>query len=141
MKDEQFLSINYNKVVSPESNFSGITKMTAANIIKNPYMNLGTFFKGLTNNDVTVLNLMVEMMDTDIQSAQEIILLTEMLSRAEGTEGASVEDCTQNVNSFVTFITIVSLERKGLVRVFYENLSFGEDMAGKPIVEPIFPIK
>jgi hypothetical protein len=42
------------------------------------------------------------------------------------------------INSKKTeWVDFESLKRKGLVRIFYENISFGEDMGEKVVVEKI----
>jgi hypothetical protein len=61
--------------------------------------------------------------------------MTEMLSRAEGVPSQSVEEITENVNYFSACITCVSLERKGFVRVYYDNMSFGTEQGDKILVE------
>jgi hypothetical protein len=48
-----------------------------------------------------------------------------------------IEDITENVNYFGVCITCVSLARKGLVRVYYDNMSFGRDHGDKVLVEKI----
>jgi hypothetical protein len=44
---------------------------------------------------------------------------------------------TDRANQLISFLIIVSLERKGLVKVHYENMSFGDDMGDKIVVERI----
>ena len=43
----------------------------------------------------------------------------------------------QDHPEFITWMAIESLKRKGLVKVYYENISFGDDMGEKIIVEKI----
>ena len=129
------MGINLKKVASAEAPFSSIVKMTALKLMENPYMSLGDFFKGLTNNDLTALNFMVDMIATDGQSQEDLVLLTEMLSRAEGAETADPRQGAMNVSYFCNLVTIVSLYRKGLVDVIFENMSFGLDMSDKPIAQ------
>lgn len=125
-------SMNYKKMAElPQA--SAIVKATAAKLIRNPYLTLSDFFKGLSNNDLAVLSLMAEMIQTDEQSQFDLICLSEMLSRAEGAEACDIAGQTKNVNYFCTLISLISLERKGLVEVNWENLSFGDDMGDKEI--------
>jgi hypothetical protein len=133
--ENEIMGINLRKVAAAEAPFSSIVKMTALKLIENPYMSLGDFFKGLTNNDLTALNFMVDMIETDGQSQEDLVLLTEMLSRAEGAETADPHQGALNVSYFCNLVTIVSLYRKGLVDVIFENMSFGLDMKDKPIVQ------
>lgn len=131
----EIMGINLKKVAAPDTPFSAIVKMTAVKLMKNPYMTLGDFFKGLTNNDLTALNFMVDMVATDGQCQEDLVLLTEMLSRAEGTETADPREGALNVSYFCNLVTITSLYRKGLVDVVFENMSFGQDMRHKPVVQ------
>jgi hypothetical protein len=133
--ENEIMGINLRKVDANASPFSSIVKMTAVRLMENPYVTLGDFFTGLTNNDLTALNFMVEMIATDGQSREELVLLTEMLSRAEGAETSDDAQRASNVSYFCNLVTIVSLHRKGLVDVMFENMSFGADMKDKPIVQ------
>jgi hypothetical protein len=109
-------------------------KVTAQNLKKNPYMSLADFFKSLNLADMTVLNIIGEMAaDGDGRCLSDIIVLVEMLTRAEGTEVVEVSAATDNVNYFMTLITIVSLWHKGAVDVVWENMSFGPEFADKDV--------
>lgn len=135
---KELTSINLDKVIeSPD--FCSIVKMTAVKMKKNPYMTLGDFFKSLTLTDLTVLNLIVTMAieEDDVQSIDNLIVLVEMLSRAEGTETDEIKTATSNVNYFCTLVTLCSLAHKGLIKAVYENMSFGADMKDKQIAEII----
>jgi hypothetical protein len=118
-----------------QPNLSAITKETARRLMDTPYLQLGDWFKSLTNGDLTVLNFMVENANEDINALEDLIVLSEMLARAEGADAIRVGDARANVNHFITLITIVSLHRKGLVDAFYENMSFGSDMADKIVAK------
>jgi hypothetical protein len=130
---DEVKGINLEKIIA-DPTFSAIVKMTAINMQKNPYTTLKDFFKGLTVNDLTVLNLMVELADTEEEALSDLIVLTEMLSRAEGAEGTTAESARENVNFFLTMVNVASLESKGLVDVIWENVSFGPEMGDKDIV-------
>ena len=130
------MSVNYEKVAN-SCEYSPIIRMTALQLQKNPYMTVGDFFQQLGNNDIYELSKMVDKVHSNEIAAQQLLLLSEMLSRAEGTESGTVDGCAKNLSTLCTFIICVSLARKGMVRVFYENLSFGEDMAARVIVEKL----
>jgi hypothetical protein len=102
--------------------------MTAMRLKQNPYMSLGDFFKGLSVNDLTVLIAMTELMNDNEDILGDIIVLTEMLTRAEGVDNPTDAECSANVNYFVVVINAISLERKGIIDVQYQNLSFGSEM-------------
>jgi hypothetical protein len=41
------------------------------------------------------------------------------------------------MNAFCAFLAIEGLSRKGLVKVYHENISFGEDFGNKIVVEKL----
>jgi hypothetical protein len=115
-----------------------VTKSVAKMLMRNPYTSLGRFFKKLSNENLEILMEIIDEGDSEFNDRMEdIVLMTEMLSRAEGVPSQSVDEITENVNYFGACITCVSLARKGLVRVYYDNMSFGTDHGDKIIVEKI----
>jgi len=75
--------------------------------------------------------------DENHPNFEEIILISEMLAAAEGTNIGGTPEVHQRLHLFITWMAIESLKRKGLVKVYYENISFGDDMGEKIIVEKI----
>jgi len=115
-----------------------VTKSVAKMLMRNPYTSLGKFFKKLSDENLQTLMEIIDEGDSEFNDGMEdIVLMTEMLSRAEGVPSQCIEDITENVNYFGACITCVSLARKGLVRVYYDNMSFGTDQGDKVIVEKI----
>ena len=115
-----------------------VTKSVAKMLMRNPYTSLGKFFTKLSDENLEVLMEIVEEGDSEFNvGIEDIVLMTEMLSRAEGVPSGSIEEITENVNYFGVCVTCVSLARKGLVRVYYDNMSFGKDQGDKVIVERI----
>ena len=115
-----------------------VTKSVAKMLMRNPYTSLGRFFKKLSNENLEILMEIIDEGDSEFNERMEdIVLMTEMLSRAEGVPSQSVDEITENVNYFGACITCVSLARKGLVRVYYDNMSFGKDQGEKILVEKI----
>ena len=113
-----------------------VTKSVAKMLMRNPYTSLGRFFKKLSNENLEILMEIIDEGDSEFNERMEdIVLMTEMLSRAEGVPSQSIEEITENVNYFGACVTCVSLARKGLVRVYYENMSFGTDQGEKVLVE------
>jgi hypothetical protein len=132
-EDGEF-NINYEKVLY-EERFLPVTRLLAANLIKNQYMPIGDFIKSLKNDTLEELTEISE--NENDPHFEEVILITEMLAAAEGTNIGGTPEVHQRLNLFTTWLVVESLRRKGLVRVFYENISFGEDMIDKIIVEKI----
>ena len=115
-----------------------VTRSVAKMLMRNPYTSLGKFFKKLSDENLEVLMEIIDEGDSEFNERMEdIVLMTEMLSRAEGVPTESVEEITENVNYFGACVTCVSLARKGLVRVYYDNMSFGKDQGEQIIVERI----
>jgi hypothetical protein len=115
-----------------------VTKSVAKMLMRNPYTSLGKFFKKLSDDNLKALSEIIEEGDSEFNDGMEdIVLMTEMLSRAEGVPSQCIDDITENVNYFGACITCVSLARKGLVRVYYDNMSFGRDQGDKVLVERI----
>ena len=125
------------KIIDAEGLLS-VTKSVAKMLMRNPYTSLGKFFKKLSDENLEVLMEIVEEGDSEFNvGIEDIVLMTEMLSRAEGVPSGSIEEITENVNYFGMCVTCVSLARKGLVRVYYDNMSFGKDQGEKVLVEKL----
>ena len=103
--------------------------------MKSQYMSIGDFIKSLNDNSLQELNNISE--DENHPNFEEMILITEMLAAAEGTNLGGTPQVHQRLNMFITWLVFESLKRKGLVKVYYENLSFGDDMMDKIVVEKI----
>jgi hypothetical protein len=59
-----------------------------------------------------------------------------MLATAEGLDSSDGYDTVQlRVSQLIAFLAVESLTRKGLVKSYPQNMSFGEDMAKKIIAE------
>lgn len=129
-------SINYDNVVKSKE-LLAVTRLTASDLMNCPYMTLGDFFKNLSDSDVQSLQDIVEIAEDEPEheALGNLVLLTEMLTSAEGVARADFDDMHMRLNTFCMYVTVVSLARKGLVKVYYENMSFGEDMGKKVVVE------
>ena len=134
--DEGEFSINYEKVLHQET-FLPVTRLLAADLIKNQYMPIGDFIQSLNDNVLEELNEISA--DENHPNFEEMILISEMLSAAEGTNMGGTPEVHQRLNMFITWLIFESLKRKGLVKIYYENISFGEDMGDKIVVEKIDP--
>ena len=132
--EEGEFSINYEKVLHEEK-FLPVTRLLAADLIKSQYMPIGDFIKSLSDNTLEELNEICG--DENHPNFEEMILIAEMLAAAEGTNIGGTPEVHQRLNLFITWMAIESLKRKGLVKVYYENISFGDDMGEKIIVEKI----
>jgi len=131
--EDQTFSVNYAKVAGEKSLLS-VTRLLANELLTNPYMTIGDFLKGLNESD---LELLVKVIDegADHKNFEDLLLIAEMLANAEGLENGTLDVFTERTNQLTTYIVCESLYRKGLVKLHHQNMSFGEDMKDKVIVE------
>ena len=99
-------------------------------------MNVGDFFKNLSSADLAALGDIFTV-GADHQNFGDIMLIAEMLAIAEGLENANVNIATERFHIMKTFVICESLFRAGLVNIIRENMSFGEDMKDRTIVEKL----
>lgn len=122
-------TVNFQEVVK-DKRFSHITRLLAADLINNPYITPGDFFKELTSSEIDVLlpkaDLVFEGGEGD--ELDEMIILAMMLSQAEGIPIESEEQILETVKLVAIMIHGVSLGKKDIVEVEYDLLSFGDEM-------------
>jgi hypothetical protein len=124
-------NIELDKIIQSRE-LSSIVKQLAHELKGNPYKTVGSFFDNLSNVDLDVL---MEKLDND--DLEEILLITELLARAEGAGASDLEEITRNVNVMSIMIAGEALSRKGIVEAYHHNMSFGEDFNDKPIFKKI----
>ncbi len=129
--DMENWSIQLDKIIASRS-FTSIVKQLAVELKSNPYKTVGSFFDTLSNYD---LDILMEKLDND--DLEEILLITELLARAEGAGSSDLDHIARNVNVMSVMIAGEALARKGLVEAFHSNMSFGEDSSDKPIFKKI----
>lgn len=122
-------SLDYDKILRSKT-FTSITKLLVAELKINPYKTVGQFMQSLSDYDV---NTLLDKVEND--DLEEILLLSEILSRAEGLTTKGIGDVTDNVNLLSILIAGESLTRKGITKSFYNNMSFGEDSSTKVVFQ------
>ena len=127
-------TINYEKILEQKSMLP-ITKLLVVEIQKNPYMTPGDFFKDLPDSTLHELQTVAD--DDASEHFEELILMAEMLTQAEGLASMSFEEMNLRVKQFIMFLTLESLKRKGLIKLHYHNMSFGPEYGDKMIAEKI----
>lgn len=137
-ENENF-TLAYDKIVKTRT-MMPITRMLAYDLMTQGYMSVGDFIKNLSDNDVQ--NLLEISEDEESEKFSELCLMAEMLAGGEGLtsfEGGGskrgIKSFTLRINTLCGFITVESLRRKNLVKVYHENMSFGAEMGSKVIVE------
>jgi len=136
--------INIDKVVKSK-NMMPTTRMLAMRLQRNPYTTVKDFLENLSDVELdTLIEVSEDGLDESAGSVaegedrfSELVLMAEMLAKAEGLHTSSLEDMTSRTNTLITFIACEGLARKGLVEVWRENMSLGEDMGDKMIVRRI----
>lgn len=123
-------SVNLAKV-SDCTDMLAVTRILAMDMQSNPYTTVGHFIKNLTYADLMTL----AEIDSSTDDFQNIILIAEMLASAEGVMEKTLDDVTQRASMMMTFLTCETLYRKGMVDVFHDNMSFGDDSGEKIIVK------
>lgn len=125
------------KIVT-EKKMLSVTRLLAAELMSNPYKTVGEFFQNINDVDLETIIRIVEEEGGSEHSA-ELLLMAQMLYGAEGlgSQLDNIDAVTERINQFGVFAIVTSLHRKGLVKVHFENMSFGEDMGDKMLVEKI----
>ena len=117
-------------------------RLLAMDLQKSPYMSLGDFFSKLSDNSVYELQVLSERGFDDADNInnpdmQQVMILSLMLAGAEGTQDFDLRVIQKQMSMLLSLITFESLARKGLVRVYHENFTLGDDMNDKLVVEKI----
>ena len=130
--------LNYDNILKSETT-SPTIRLLAATLQKTPYLTVGDWLMSLGERSFQeIFELAEESEDNEhCYETEQLLLLTLMLSHAEGTNlpNDDMEGMNRQLMTMRQLIIITSLGRKGLVRCYYENFSLGEDMLDKPIVE------
>ena len=124
--------INYDQIIE-DSSLPYAIRILAAKLKTQPMMTVGKFFANLNDEELDGLHQLI--MDHDA-AAPELLLLTMMLSAAEGTSAITEEELNSNVTATVIFISTTVLHREGLVTAYFDVFSYGEDMADMIMAEP-----
>lgn len=125
--------VNYRHIAA-SAELLRVTRALALLFINNPYMSVGTFFKNIEQEDLEALIEIIEE-GPDNPNFGELMLIAEMLAVGEGLDSGNVSIIENRVNQFLVLLACESLYRKGLVKIYHENMSFGEDAGDKIIVE------
>jgi hypothetical protein len=128
--------VNYDRVVST-AEISPVVKHAAKKIMSSTYITPAMFFKSLSDDQIEELYGLADAMGGSVGALKDLMLLSMMLSSAEGVEAASDDDAGKMLQNLLVWITCVSLERKGMVKVRYENMSFSEEFDDAVIVERV----
>jgi hypothetical protein len=105
-------------------------------IQKNEYLTVGEYLQSITTSQLDEMLDVAE--NEENPKMEEFLLIAEMLARAEGLEGSEDFDILhKRLNIFIALIAIESLYRRDMIRIYRENMSFGDDMNTKKIAEKL----
>lgn len=130
-RDYSSYFINVEKI-QEYPNILAVTKLLALKMQQNPYMRIGNFLLNLSDQDLKIL---IDIEEED-NLMEDLLMMSFLLARAEGVENGTTELITKHLNMFQRFVVMESLYRKGLINLYHENLSFGEEDGDKIIAEP-----
>jgi hypothetical protein len=121
--------------IAAETEYLPIVRLTATELIANPYNTVGSWLQSLANGDLADLLDIVERQheayeldqDAMIEDYDNIVLLTLMLAQSEGVDLEDFEELHDTVNIFAVLLTTEGLARKGFVTFNYDKVSFGTE--------------
>lgn len=134
-EDDQTYTLNYSKIAS-EKGLLSMTRLLASDLSTNPYLTIGDFLKNLSDGDVEQLVKIIDVGE-EHKNFEDLLLISGMLSAAEGNAAETLEDYHKYMSMMMTFVVCESLFRKGLIKLHRENMSFGEDMLNKLVAEKL----
>ena len=125
--------------IAKSKDMMGVTRMLAIDLMSHPYLTVGDFLKDISDSDLQSLLQGAETdEDTGEVRIEDLLLLSMMLHQAEGLPPIQDDEkATEVMNILINYMAIESLARKGLVKVYRENMSFGDDCAEKIVVEKL----
>lgn len=138
MENEEFneegtFSVNIHRCAVDKTLLT-LTRLLASSLIHTPYIRVGDFFQNLSDHDMETLN---EISDENHPHFDNLLLIAEMLATGEGLDHGDIDTIQQRMNHLLMFIAMEGLHRKGMVKLHHENMSFGDDMGNKVVIEKI----
>lgn len=134
-EDKETYSLNYAKIAT-EKGLLSMTRLLASDLSTNPYLTIGDFLKNLSDGDVEQLVKIIDDGEKH-KNFEDLMLISGMLSAAEGQPAETVDDYHKCMNMMMTFAVCESLYRKGMIKLHRENMSFGDDMQHAMIAEKL----
>lgn len=129
------------EMVRNNKDFLAVTRLLASYFAANPYITIGEFLIGLSDHDLkTMLTILDESTGEDTEGHPrlcEIVIITELLAKGEGLDSGNSKIVTERLNAFTMMLAMESLYRKGLIKIYRENFTLGDDMDDKIMCERI----
>jgi hypothetical protein len=135
-ENENLFPFDINHEMIMQAEMMSCTHDCVRMIQKNEYLTVGEYLQHITTSQLDEMLDVAE--DEDNPKMEEFLLIAEMLARAEGLSASEDFDVLQKrVNILVALISIESLYRRGMIKIYRENFSFGDDMNTKKIAEKL----
>lgn len=132
--DDEMFPFEINHTMIMNADMMSCTHDCVRLIRKNEYLTPGEYLASMTSSQMDEMNEVSN--DEEDPRMEEFLLIAEMLARAEGLEASEDFDVLQKrLNILVALIAVECLYRKGMIKVYRENFSFGDDMNTKKIAE------
>ena len=115
------------KLVQQSQELLLITRWLAGKILEDEYVTIGEVLYQIAQMDSYELEKLINLAESFEEYGpgdHNIVLMTLMLSAAEGLPVETLDQLHQNIGFLMLFLTAMSLEAKGLAVVYYENLTF-----------------
>ena len=122
------------KLVSESDEVSPLSRSLAQTIINKDYLTIGNWMKSLSNDEIEYLNDIINIGDTDElfqEASSEIVLLTLLLVYSEGVYPETIEEVSMHTGIFKMIVAGTDMDRKGITKACYENMSFGEGLGNE----------
>jgi hypothetical protein len=125
--------INYKQIIHCDGVLE-CTRDLARTLSHNPYISFGDYMNELPTSILEHLLHVAENEEND--HFDELLLISEMLARAEGLEPSqSEQQSLTRLKVLMSILAVEGLYRRGLIRAYRENYSFGEDMMNKIVAK------
>lgn len=133
--DSNKLSLVYENIIKAKD-LMPVTRALALDLSNTGYISVGDFLRDMNDNDLE--NLLNISENEEREEYSQILLISEMLATGEGLSPSdNAEEFASRMSQLVMLLAVESLHRKGLVKIYRGNMSFGADMADKVIVEKL----
>lgn len=132
------VNINFRTVADSDS-VPLVIRHLAERILHSGYFKVGEWFKCLDDEELDYVRYVCNIEPEDeeyFEVSSELVLLTMMLSKAEGVSAGTLEDLSGQTGMTKLFCSCTVLGRKGLVKVNYNNMSYGNECNELPLMEP-----
>jgi hypothetical protein len=133
--DSEKFSLVYENIIKAKD-LMPVTRALALDLSNTGYISVGDFLRDMNDNDLE--NLLNISENEEREEYSQILLISEMLATGEGLSPSdNAEEFASRMSQLVMLLAVESLHRKGLVKIYRENMSFGADMADRVIVEKL----